>query len=293
MKTFNLTEELALLKNNCIAQIKKYNLPLQIKPADMSFSYWNWIITLPFNYYYLVPNIHKSLIRKLAVINALYGYYFMAEDDVFDEYHLLPEKYKIILAKYCAVKGLRNLSIAHLLSISGPDIYDYVYKYESLYYHTLLSEKRADPSFNEPKSIENSIVLLGEKAAPAIIPFAAFCILNKCEQYIESGELLIKKYHIAHQIYDDWQDIELDLRRPEKSWLINYFSRETGSELNDPREIRNIISCKNNNLQILELICSYLAEARGLVKKLRFVHFDENIRHLENLAINNIQRAGM
>jgi transposase len=290
MKTLNLLEEIALLKNNFIAQIKEYDLPLQIKPADTSFSYWNWIITLPYNYYYLVPNTNKSIIRKLAVINALYGYYFMTEDDVFDEYHLPAEKYKIILTKYCATKGIRNLAIAQMISISGSDIYDYVYKYESTYYQSLFLEKKGYPRSGSSQSIENSIELLGEKAAPAVIPFATFCILQQCEHYIEPVEILIKRYHIAHQIFDDWQDIERDVKRPEKSWLVNHIQEEMGSEINDPRKIRKFIRGTNFNLQILELIRSNLAEAKRLVKDLKFVHFEENISHLENLAVKCFQR---
>ena len=290
MKTLNLIKEIALLKNIFIAQIKEYDLPLQIKPADMSFSYWNWIITLPFNYYYLVPNINKSIIRKLAVINALYGYFFMTEDDVFDEYHLPVEMYKIILTKYCAVHGLRNLAIAQMIAISGSDTFDYIYKYESKYYQSLFLEKKGYPRSVSSQSIENRVELLGEKAAPAVIPFATFCILQQCEHYIELGEILIKRYHIAHQIFDDWQDIELDVIRPEKSWLVNYIQEEMGSEINDPKQIRNFIRGTNFNLQILELIRSNLTEAKRLVKDLKFVHFEENILHLENLAVNCFQR---
>ena len=131
---------------------------------------------------------------------------------------------------------------------------------------------------------------MGEKAAPAVIPFATFCILQQCEHYIELGEILINKYHIAHQIFDDWQDIELDVIRPEKSWLVNYIQEEMGSEINDPKQIRNFIRGTNFNLQILELIQSNLTEAKRLVKDLNFVHFEENISHLENLAVKCFQR---
>jgi hypothetical protein len=290
MKNFNLTEEITRLKNNFIAQMTAYDLPLRIKPDDMSFSYWNWIITLPFNYYYLVPNTHKSLIRKLAVINAMYGYFFMTQDDVFDEYHLPAIRYKMILTKYCAVQDLRNLAIAQMITISGSRIFNYIYKYESKYYQSLLNEKINYSGSEKSMSIENSLNLIGEKASPAIIPFSAFCILMKCEHFIQLGETMIKKYHIAHQIFDDWQDIEQDVTRPEKSWLLHHICTEIGSELNHPGEIRNFIKDTKYNLDIFELICSNLAAAKDVAKSLKFVHFEENIRHLERLTAKCFQR---
>jgi hypothetical protein len=293
MKTLNLIEEISFLKNNFMAQIKEYGLLVHIKPDDLSFSYWNWIITLPFNYYYLVPRPNLSLIRKLAVINALYGYYFMTEDDVLDEYHLPVEKYKIFLTKYCAVKALRNLAIAQMISLSGPDTYDYIYKYESRYYQSLFFEKKVYPRSVTSMSFTNSIEILGEKAIPAVIPFAVLCILKKCEHYIEPLEILIKKYHIAHQILDDWQDIEPDLQRPEKSWLVNHMRGKMGSEINKPEQIRNFINDTKYDLEIFELIQSNLTAAKNLAKDLKFVHFLENIKHLENLAAECFQRKGI
>lgn len=292
MKALHLINEISILKNNFLSQLKEYNLNVKLGNADQSFSHLNWIITLPFNYYYLFSGVDISLIRKLAIINALYGYYFMIEDDLLDEYHQPPKKYKLILTKYCAAQTVRNLAIGQMISLCGSDIYGHIYDYEYRYYQSLFLEKRGKPIPGSDFSLAANLDFLGEKAIPAVTPFAVFCIIFNCENKLYAYEQLIKKYHIAHQIYDDLMDIKQDIKRPDKSWLIRLIQEKIKRKITNPEHIIQFFRETNYDLELIDLIQSNLTEAKYLSLQLRFRHLTENISHLKMLAGNYVSQAG-
>jgi len=292
MKSLHLKQEISILKNNFLSQLNEYNLNVKMRKTDQSFSHLNWIITLPYNYYYLFPGIDISLIRKLAIINALYGYYFMIEDDLLDEYHQPPQKYKLILTKYCAAQTVRNLAIGQMISLCGSDIYGHIYDYEYRYYQSLFLEKRGKPIPGSDISLATNLDFLGEKAIPAVIPFAAFCIIFNCENKLYAYEQLIKKYHVAHQIYDDMMDIYQDVKRPDKSWLIRHIQEKIKKKITNPEHIIQFFQETNYDLELIDLIQSNLTEAKHLSLQLRFTHFTENINHLKKLTESYVPKAG-
>ena len=292
MKALHLINEISILKNNFLSQLKEYNLNVKLGNADQGFSHLNWIITLPFNYYYLFSGVDISLIRKLAIINALYGYYFMIEDDLLDEYHQPPKKYKLILTKYCAAQTVRNLAIGQMISLCGSDIYGHIYDYEYRYYQSLFLEKRGKPIPGSDFSLAANLDFLGEKAIPAVTPFAVFCIIFNCENKLYAYEQLIKKYHIAHQIYDDLMDIKQDIKRPDKSWLIRLIQEKIKRKITNPEHIIQFFRETNYDLELIDLIQSNLTEAKYLSLQLRFRHLTENISHLKMLAGNYVSQAG-
>ncbi len=291
MKALHLINEISILKSNFLSQLKENNLNVELGKTDQSFSHLNWIITLPFNYYYLFPGVDISLIRKLAIINALYGYYFMIEDDLLDEYHQPPQKYKLILTKYCAAQTVRNLAIGQMISLCGSDIYGHIYEYEYRYYQSLFLEKRGKPIPGSDISFAANLEFLGDKAIPAVTPFAVFCIIFNCEYKLDAYEKLIKKYHIAHQIYDDLQDIKQDAKRPDKSWLIRHVQEKIKRKITNPEHIVQFFRETNYDLELINLIQSNLIEAKCLSLQLRFTHLTENISHLEKLAGSYIPKA--
>jgi hypothetical protein len=293
MKALHLKQEISILKNNFLSQLKEYNLNVKMENTDQSFSHLNWIITLPFNYYYLFSDVDISLIRKLAIINALYGYYFMIEDDLLDEYHQPPKKYKLILTKYCAAQTVRNLAIGQMISLCGPDIYGYIYEYEYRYYRSIFIEKRGKPIPGSDISFAANLDFLGNKAIPAVTPFAAFCIVFNCEYKLDAYEQLIRKYHIAHQIYDDLMDFKQDVKRPDKSWLIRHIQEKMKRKITNPGHIVQFFRETNYDLELIDLIQSNLTEAKYLSLQLRFTHLTENISRLEKLSGNYVPKANM
>ena len=293
MKALHLIKEISILKNNFLSQLEENNLNVKLGKTDQSFSHLNWIITLPFNYYYLFSDVDISLIRKLAIINALYGYYFMIEDDLLDEYHQPPKKYKLILTKYCAAQTVRNLAIGQMISLCGSDIYGHIYDYEYRYYRSLFLEKRGKPIPGSDISFAANLDFLGEKAIPAVTPFAAFCIIFNCENKLYEYEQLIMKYHIAHQIYDDLADIKQDVKRPDKSWLIRHIQEKIKRKITRPEQIVQFFRQTNYDLELIDLIQSNLTEAKCLSLQLKFTHLTDNIIHIEKLAGNYVPKAGM
>ncbi len=286
MKFLNIQKELMRLRINFIAQLKCHGLHSHLKHADRSFEHHNWIITLPYNYYYLCSEIDIQFIRKLAVINALYGCYFMIEDDMLDEYHLPPRIYRKILSNYCKARSMRNLAIGQMISLCGEGIFEYIFEYEHRYYDSLLLEKCGKPLAGLHSCFLENIDALGEKAIPAVIPFAVFCIKNNCEHKLDQCEQLIKRYHIAHQIYDDLRDFDKDILRPDKSWLIFHLEQKMKMKITDARQIRSHLRTSNYAHVLIERIQCELIEAKSLAKSLNFYYLLDCIEYLDTLVVN-------
>jgi len=80
----NIEQEIKLLEINFYNQIRQYFSPHLEHIKGKTFRSGNWIVTFPYNFIQEEDELH--LIRELAVINAIYVYFFFREDNVLDEY---------------------------------------------------------------------------------------------------------------------------------------------------------------------------------------------------------------
>jgi len=281
MSVIDLDTELKLLRQNITHQLKINNLNLKLGMGDISFRKTNWLMTMPYNYYYLSQNIKIDQIRKIALINALYGYFFFIEDDVLDEYGRPQEEYKSILHHFCTVHPLRNLAVGQLLELCGIEIYDYIYNYELKYYHALVCEKKISPDNNRLTDLS----IIGIKAIPICIPFAAICLMSNCRLQINKFEDMIINYHISHQLYDDLTDLKNDLEKPDPSWLISYISVLSNNRDRNFAEYSQLISDIYFG-KIRTMITSHLKKAKKIAIDLRFRHFIKDIDRLDQMVQN-------
>lgn len=278
--SLNITEELKVLKRNIYKYLGEHNIRIDPDKTDMSFNPHNWIITFPFNFYALEDNAKIIDVRKIAVINALYGYYFICEDDILDEYGLPAREYNLLIQKYCAAHVFRNYAIDQLISFSGSAIYDFINEYENQYYQTLLNEKKFSAGILATPGLSS----LGLKAIPICIPFAAFCLKFNCIKYLKHCEKLVKNYHIAHQLYDDLIDIHSDFNKPDGSWILKNIFEQSGRCLQNVDEITGFFKETNYDNHIIKKIKSHLVDARKFAYSLNFSQFIDHIEYLDHLA---------
>lgn len=127
----NIDKELEILENNFTNHVNQF-LGKELYVKDSTFQKNNWLITFPFNFIFLDKNVSIEIVRKIAIINAFYGVYFLKEDDVLDDYNQQPNEYKNCLIKMCGAHNYSNLAKGQLITLCGIDIYDYIFKYEKL-----------------------------------------------------------------------------------------------------------------------------------------------------------------
>jgi hypothetical protein len=204
----------------------------------------------------------------------------MAEDDVLDEYGLPAEEYKVIIQKFCVAHTLRHVSVDQLVSFCGNKIFNYIHDYENQYYHALLSEKMLHNVRFTPANLN----MLGFKAIPICIPFAAFCLKFSCIKYIKPCEKIIVEYHIAHQLYDDLIDVYNDLNKPDGSWIIKSICAQTGRGLNCADDVYRFFKHTGYDHLIINMIKKHLKRAKIYARQLKFNLFIDNINHLGRLA---------
>ena len=282
----DLNSELDLLRTNFLQQIRLNGISLRTGSGDMSFMPSNWIITFPYNYYYLTEDVDLELIRKLALINMLYGYYIFAEDDVLDEKQSFADKYHTIILNFCAAHPLRNLAIGFMLELCGPRIYHFIYDYERAYYMALIKEKLPSNPENFNLKSFSGMSVLGLKGIPICIPFAAFCLIKNLDRYIPRCEDLVMNYHIAHQLYDDFIDLKKDVFKPDQSWLIKYISGQLGKVRADQEDISQFLASTNISCQVGSLINNHLSRAIQMAGNLKFFHFQAQIREFRQNMSN-------
>ena len=287
----DLAEELDLLRNNFLQQVRLNGIRMDTVTGDSSIDSSNWVVTFPYNYFYIGNDPDIDFIRKLALINLLYGFYIFTEDDILDEKLTSPDNYQAMVTKFCAMRPLRNLAIGFLLELCGSAIYQYIYDYEYAYYRALLKERQ--PTGNNKCSLNSgpALTVLGMKSIPLCIPFAAFCLVTGRGGYIPDCESLVLHYHIAHQLFDDIIDLNRDVQKPDQSWLIRYIAGQLASLRIDKEDICAYLRDTNLFNDIKFLINSYLDRSVHVAEKLAFHHFIEHVRSfrgvLENFSIIN------
>lgn len=273
----DINHELSILRasfENAIRPLWSQSIP---SVADNSFRPNNWLITFPFNFASSFQDELPELIRKLAVINAVYGTFFLREDDVIDEYHLPPHEYRGLLVKMCNAHSLRNLAVGQLLRLCGADVYSYLFDYERKYYEALIWEKNQDSVTLETMLDEENLIYLGWKLMPLALTYAGFCIKTGVLDNIELCENLILHYHIAKQLSDDINDIEKDFYKPDKSYLIRACEQSLQcTDLTVPI-IKDTVMARGFDKKILATIRHHLEKARKYALELEFGVFLEHI----------------
>lgn len=272
----NLHEELKLLKNIFYERINKYEIALD-QNKDSTFNLNNWLLTFPYNYYHISPT-EINRIRKLALINVMYLYFGMAEDNIFDEYHLPQNCFREMIFKFLDSHFLKNEAITQLVELTGPQILNYVNNYEGEYYRSLKWEKK-EKELNIESIFENdNLHYLGIKLLPLNITFVCFCYLTDNQPLIHKSEIMLTKYHIAKQLCDDLTDIKKDFVKPDKSYLLSACLNT--AEISDP-VIEDIYAILNQNSfkdKLYSTIELHLNESINISEELNFEIFTSHIK---------------
>jgi len=261
----------------------------EIHKRDNTFRKDNWIMNFPFNYYFLDGNNSIDLIRKLAVINALYGTFFFREDDVLDEYQAPKAIFKNYILKMCDAHTLRNLAIGQLLHLCGGKIYGYIFEYEKQYYHALIKEKSHQNITLENMLEKKNLIFLGYKVVPLLITFCAFCILINKIDNLQICENMLINYHVAHQLNDDLIDLKSDIHTPDQSYIIRACKASSKTNEITLTDIKGLLFQENYDYKIVAEINKYLALAELEAEKLNFQIFLKQIHRLKS-RVSNYQR---
>lgn len=274
----NLEKELEILQCNLIQQVRLRGIRMKTGLGDSSIDASNWVVTFPYNYFYLCEKPDIELIRKLALINLLYGFYLFAEDDFLDEKLTSPDDYRLLSTRFCAMRPVRNLAIGFLLELCGSQIYQYIFDYEYAYYRALLGERQTGGNERFNLSSAAALTSLGMKSIPLCIPFAALCLVTDSPGYIPDCESLVLHYHIAHQLFDDIVDLGRDVQKPDQSWLIRYIAGQLSCSRIELDDIRSYIRDSDLFHDVKSLIHNYLDRSEYWAERLAFHHFIEQIR---------------
>ncbi|MBU1299117.1 MAG: hypothetical protein KKB77_08220 [Bacteroidetes bacterium] len=249
--------------------------------TDNSFRPNNWLITFPYNFESSFKDESPELIRKLALINAVYLVFFLREDDVLDEYHLPHEQYRELLLKMCNAHSMRNLAVGQLLHLCGTDVYSYLFDYERKYYNALILEKNQNSITVETMLDEENLCCLGWKLMPLALTYAGFCIKTAVLDNIKSCENLILHYHIAKQMSDDINDLDKDLYKPDKSYLIRACEQSLQCTDLTVTVIKDTLIARGFDKKILATIGQHLDKAKKCALELDFRFFLEHIDKAE------------
>lgn len=279
----NLAKELSILEKNYYLQLEQHNVNYRIfYKKDNTFRTGNWVITFPYNFYKIKnKKISIEIIRKLAVINSIWGQYYFREDCVLDEYHSPVKIYRSYLVEMCQARILRNLAVGQLLYLCGNDIYNYVFEYEKKFYNALIFEKNNnDITLNNMLDYDN-LIFLGHKIMPLCITFTAFCLLEGNKEKIPVGEKLVINYHIAHQLYDDCMDFSQDIKKPDMSYILKSLKNHLNNNELTINDIKNMFNKTNIRKKIVNVMGHYLSVSRKYAQQLRFDLLLLKIKDLE------------
>ncbi|MDH7603441.1 MAG: hypothetical protein QHH13_00905 [Melioribacter sp.] len=284
----DIEKELRVLKSNVLHILSTYpylNNYLDIS-NDSTFRASNWLVTFPYNFLFDDSNQVRygnenniEIIRKLAVINTLYGSFFLREDDVLDEYNLPLNEYKHVLIKMCYSRILHKLAVGQFLKLCGQEIYSYIFHYERKYYEALAWEKNNCILSSKTMFLQENLKYLGWKLYPLGITYAAFCILNNQKNKIPHCEELIIKYHIAHQLIDDAKDYKKDIAKPDYSYLIRAFIGDCGDDEISLPLFKQWISNSRIIENIIAIIVENLDAAKRIAYQLKFEYFVKQIEY--------------
>ena len=276
----NLEKEIKILENNYANQVKN-TLYKKYSGSKNTFRESNWLITFPFNFLFTEKKVEIAVVRKIATINAIYGFFFLREDAVLDEYHKSQPEYKNILISMCDAQNFRNLAIGQLLYLCGTDIYDYIFKYEKVYYDALIFEKvNDDINFKNMFDYKN-LLHLGHKLMPLCTSFVAFCFFERRTENIQICEKMLINYHIAYQLYDDILDIKKDLMEPDLSYTLRAIKNSQKLEEIILSDVELIFRSTGIVKKISRNIEHYLGLSKKYAEQLNFTLFLSQIKRVE------------
>ncbi len=286
MTKINMNTEMSILRNNFIKHYDM-NKNLDKKIDNGSFYPENWIITFPYNFAdSLTPeDKYLTLIRKLALVNSLYGYYFHSEDNVINDYHLPTDTFRSSLISLCDAHIFRNLAVGHLLRICGQEIFKYIYAYEEGYYQAIIFKKTLKHLTSNTFFDKEHLQLLGQKLIPICTTYAAYCILLNEREKIPVCEEMIIKYHIAKQMLDDFEDLNEDIVKPDLSYLLKLFSHNQTFTIYSTDKIKKYLRNKKIDLEIVNCMIYYLNESEQAAEYLKFDYFLTEIQSVKEKAL--------
>ncbi|MBX3006606.1 MAG: hypothetical protein KF816_01135 [Melioribacteraceae bacterium] len=272
----NLHEELQLLRVAFYEKINKYEIALD-QNKDSTFNLNNWLLTFPYNYCYISPS-EINRIRKLALINVMYLYFIMAEDNIVDEYHLPQNCYREMIFKFIDTHFLKNEAITQLVEFTGPQILNYINHYEGEYYKSLKWEKKEKEIGIESIFENDNLHYLGIKLLPLNITFVCFCYLTNKQPLIHKSEIMLTKYHIAKQLCDDLIDIKKDFVKPDKSYLLCACLNAINTKNAAIEDVYALISQDNFKNNLYSTIESHLNKSINISEELNFEIFTSHIK---------------
>lgn len=128
---------------------------------------------------------------------------------------------------------------------------------------------------------EENLCCLGRKLMPLALSYAGFCIKTGVRDNTKSCENLILHYHIAKQMSDDINDLDKDLYKPDKSYLIRTCEQSLQcTDLTVP-VIKDTLIVRGFDKKILATIGHHLDKARKYAVELEFRVFLEHIEKAE------------
>jgi len=278
--TFDLKEEMKLLENNYYNQIKIHFKLIDFKRSQFTFREDNWLLTFPFNFY---NNGSLEFIRKLALINSFYLSYFLAEDDVVDDYNSSIYEFREIIKKFLKMRSLNNLAIGQFLNLFGQEFYEYIFDYEDKYYRALRFEKDSLENISLDNMLdESNLKYLGYKLMPLCVCYTGFCLKHGKKGNIALCEELIIHYHIAKQLYDDFVDLSEDFQKPDLSYLIKACKLILTKNEFSVDSIKQLLLQNSFYKNYFSIINNHLDKAANIAKKLNFIIFVKEIQWLKN-----------
>ncbi|MBU1299120.1 MAG: hypothetical protein KKB77_08235 [Bacteroidetes bacterium] len=280
----DLKNEMGLLRSNYYHQTRSLLHPAISCTETDVFKVNNGVFTFPYNFPFLKENVSHNLIRKLAVINAIYVKCFFEEDNVLDEYHLPPATFRKFICRMCESRNFKTLATGQLVHLCGEKILEYVLEYESKYYSAVISEKLDNDISLENMLDEKNLRFLGFKFLPICVSFAAFCLVENLPEKISTCEELVINFQIGRQLIDDLKDLEKDLQQPDRSYIIKACQRSIERDQPTIIDIENLLLESNFDYEIARTIVRYMQAAEENACKLNFKIFLNQIRLYKHKA---------
>ena len=282
----DLTKEISILQVNYYHQLELLGATFAGWKRDSTFRPTNWILAFPYNFVSLKENVSMTLIREIALCNALYGTHIFKEDKVLDNYNLPEAEYRSCILDMCRTQLLKNLGLAQFVRIGGESFLAYFSELESRYYSALIREKQMDGIGVDEMLADTNLTLLGDKSLPLVVSSVAFCLHENIEPMIPLCERLVTNYHIAHQLFDDYNDLEDDIKKADLSYMLNACKQSLKKAAISIGEARDLLGANNyrQKTRIFEAIERYLAIAEMNAQELHFEIFMNQIHRLRHAA---------
>jgi len=282
----DLNYEMKYILNNCFHQTKGVANPTLLHSEIDTFKGSNGVYTFPYNFHFLKQSTSLELIRKIAVINAIYLRYFFVEDKVLDDYNLPINQFRQHIINLCEVHKFRLLSAGQFVHLCGEPILEYMLEYEGKYYEGVVFEKQDKGISVETMLDEANLCFIGLKFLPICVSFAAFCLLEDMIDKMKTCEHLITNFQIGRQLIDDLNDIEEDIHKPDRSYLINACQQSAGKDELTLQEVQEVLFSGDHDYRIAQVIAHVMQAAEEYAQKLNFSIFLEKIELYKNKSEN-------